>query len=386
MLIKRRIIGAFFQSVRFYSDSVKKETLLIQKTTYKTDEWTNINSRFEPFVGMNLYKKHNHPLRKTQEEVSEFFTKWFKENVDHDLDFPIYKNLSPIETNTSAEKLPDVFYVNKELMLRTHSTNREIQILKSGINNFLMVIDLYRRCQMDSKHFPVFHRINVIRTTDKGDIAQAETAKRLKEEQQAGLIEMAKHFLGSNVQYRWTDANLATTQPSWMFEIHHQNEWHRISGGGFIRNDIFEQSGRLNTTGWEIAISLERLTMILYNIFDVRLLWNSSHTFLKQFETKPISETLQAKFQAKANLEQQNDTSTNSFVNTMQRPTIPADKTFKTKSKSKLEMNISYIVPKDVDLESFPTDDLCKFIQQYSQNAAEKVTFVILLHNCVHSD
>lgn len=379
MLIKREIFGTFVQSVRFYSNSLKKEALLIQKTTYKTDEWTNINSRFEPFVGTNLHKLYNHPLRKTQEEVSAFFKNWFNEHVNVDL--PIYKDLGSIEPNTSAKKMPNVFYVNKDLMLRHHTINQEIQILKSGKSNFLMVVDLYRRCQMDAKHFPAFHRINVIRTMDSSNVAQQpETAKHLIEEQQTALIEMAKHFLGTNVQYRWTDANFATTQPSWVFEIHHQDEWHRISGSGLIRNEMFTQSERLNTAGWEIGIGLDRLAMILYNIFDVRLLWNSSHSFLKQFEPKPISEKLQARLEAKAKAkaEHQNDPITDSFVNIVQRPTIPADKT--SIKKSKYVMNISYIVPEDVDLQSFPIDDLCKCIQENTLNAAEKVTFVFFCY------
>lgn len=365
MLIKLKTMNKFVKSVRFCSTLSEKQSLVIQRTTYETDEWTNINKRFEPFVGVNLYQKRNHPLKQTQTEVGDFFKKWFKENVDSNLELPIHKNLDPIEPNTSTEKLSNAFYVNKNLMLRTHAINREIKYLKSGLNNFAMIVDLYRRCQMDATHFPAFHRMHIIRTVNSEELF-AQKDKHLKDEQQTALVEMAKHFIGTDVKYRWTEVNSASTEPSWMFEIWHVDEWHRISGGGLIRNEILERSERLNTAGWEIGIGLERLSMILYNIFDVRILWNSDQIFLKQFEPQTISPNLEAKLRAKKSMEQK------PTENVMKRPTLQTEKTFKPKGEKK-PMDISFILPQDVDLESFPTNELCNFIMKNTNSVAQSV-------------
>lgn len=368
MLKINKTIEKLVKSVRFCS-TFKKETLLIQKTKYKTDEWTNINSRFEPFVGVNLYKRRNHPLNQTQTELFSFLKNWFEKNIDSNLELPIYRNLDPIEPNTSNEKLPIAFYVNKGLMLRTHAINREIKYLKSGIDNFVMLVDLYRRCQMDAKYFPVFHRMNIIRTVNSG------ASKDLQNEYQTLLIEMAKHFIGNDVKYRWTEANLASTDPSWIFEIFHVDEWHRISGCGLIRNDILEKSERINTTGWEIGIGLDRLAMILYKIFDVRLLWNSDQIFLKQFEPQKLSENLQAKINTKQLAGEK--PSEHLSIN---RPPMQTKHTFKTKTNQK-QMDISYILPQNVNLESFPTDELCKFIRMNTNNAAQLVKLIQIINN-----
>lgn len=353
MLNRKCIAKSFLRCVRSYSVSAKliKEKLLIQQTTYDTDDWTNITGRFEPFVGADLYKKRNHPLTLAQEEIVSLLT---KQNPE----LPIFKDLNPIEPNTSTEKEPNTFYVNQNLMLRTHTINRTVKLLKAH-NDFVMIVDLYRKCQMDAIHFPAFHRVNIVRTFDC-DAQRDKT--NLKDEQQTTLIELAKHLIGSDIKYRWTDVNSASTEPSWMFEIYHQNEWQRISSGGLIRNKILTKSERPNSVGWEIAINLDRLAMTLYNIFDIRQLWNSSPNFLRRFEPKTI---IPRKTQTTSGVK-------TTAENLAARPKIEVIQTFKPKKKQH-EMRISYILPNDVDLETFPVDDLCKFIQKHTDGFAQEV-------------
>lgn len=378
MWITKRVFERIVKNVRCYSTSenVKQTKLLIQKTTYGTDDWTNISSRFEPFVGANLYQKRSHPLRLTQEEIVDFFRQWFGQNVS-DSDFAVFKNLDPIEQNTSTEKDPNAFYVNQNLVLRTHAINREMRYLKSGMNNFAMVLDLYRRCEMDAKHFPAFHRVNIIRTmdcekllrrSDRKDAQQAQIAQHLEEEWKAALVELVKHLIGTDVKYRWTEfSNMASAEPASMFELWHQDEWYRISGGGLIRNNILEQSDRPNTAGWEIAIGLDRLAMVLYNIFDIRVLWNAKQSFLKQFEPQNVK-SLTA-------LPSEDNSKAKSIANPeggKTRPTLQKQPTIVPK-KTKCAMNISYILPKTVDLETFPVDAFCSYIKNNTENAAEQV-------------
>lgn len=386
MFIKQKLVEKLVNRVRFCSTFVK-EGLLIQKTTYRTDDWTNINKRVQPFIGANLYKKHNHPLKLTQEEVVKFFKGWFDKNVDSSSKLPVYNSIGSIEPNTSSEKSPEAFYINKDLVLRRHHIDKEINYLKSGVDNFVLFTDLYRRCQMDANHFPVFHRLNVVRSMNcerllrrskRKEAQQAETAQHLKEEQQAALMEMAKHLLGTDVKYRWTDVKLASTEPSWMFEIWHRDEWHRISGGGLIKSEIFEKSERPYTAGWEIGIGLDRLAMILYNIFDIRLLWNADRKFLKQFEPKKISETLQTKLAQ--------STEKDAFKDIGQRPTLKAEDNVVKKKSNKHEMHISYILPQNVALESFPTDDLCKFILQNTEHAAKVVRIQLIYRFMIQNE
>lgn len=360
--ITRKVLDCF----RSYSVSAKlrKDKLLIHQTTYETDDWTNINARFEPFVGADLYKRWNHPLKLTQEEIVLLLR---KQNPE----LPVFKDLNPIEPNSSTEKEPNTFYVNRNLLLRTHTVNRSVQLLKAH-NDFVMVVDLYRRCQMDALHFPAFHRVNFVRTFDD----QREKA-HLKDEQQTTLIELAKQLIGTDIQYRWTDSiNSATAEPAWMFEIYHHNEWQRISSGGLIRNELFEKSERLNSVGYEISINLDRLAMALYNIFDIRQLWNASPNFLRQFEPKTIvSNKAQSDSDPEINAE-----SKTVAEKSAARPNNQIKGTFNPKQKKHQEMHISYFLPSDVDLETFEVDDLCAFIRKQTDGTAQEVNFTAFLN------
>lgn len=362
MLFKKYLIRNVVQQIRFCSVSVKsiKKTLILNKTTYPADDWTNITKRLEPFVGATLFKRKNHPLRLTQEEIVTFFQKWYQQNVSSDIQLPIYKDLDPVEPNTSKTKDPKTFYVNRDLMLRTHSTNREIKFLKKGIDNFVMVVDLYRRCEMDTNHFPAFHRVNIIRSLN----CEQNNADNLRDEQRAVLVEMLEHLMGHNVKFRWTDVSLYATDPSWMLEVWHLNEWQRIAGGGLIRNEIFEKSNRTNSIGWEIAIALDRLAMILYHIFDIRLLWNANQSFLKQFEPQQFDRSPNKQNKVTA-------TQTTESASKAERPKFQGKQT--TALKTTRSLNISFILPNNMDLESFPMDDLCKFIKNNTESAATKV-------------
>lgn len=381
MLIGKRLIDKFVQNIRFCSVSAKSknQNLLIRKITYPTDDWTNIKSRFEPFVGVNLHRRWNHPLKLVHDEVVAFFRKWFHENVDSDLTLPVYDKLGPIEPNTSTTKEPNVFYVNRDYKLRVHTIDRQVKLLNSGVDNYVMTADLYRQCQMDAKHFPVFHRTSVVRTlnceelprhSNQNDSQKFATAQRLKDEQQAALIEMAKCIIGTDVKYRWTEANLAATEPSWMFELWHQNEWCCISGGGLIRNEIYQKSERVNTAGWEIALGLDRLAMILYNVFDIRLLWNADQGFLSQFEPKNVSKRVPPTSET-----QTTDKTTSERAE--ERPTMIFTNQSLAPKKKRHEMHISYILPSNIKLESFSSSELCDFIVKNTDGVALDVGFFL---------
>ena len=53
----------------------------------------------------------------------------------------------------------DNYYVNKSHLLRAHTSAHESDLIKSGLDAFLTVGDVYRRDAIDSTHFPVFHQL-----------------------------------------------------------------------------------------------------------------------------------------------------------------------------------------------------------------------------------
>lgn len=375
MMIKAILNKTVRSNLRFFCTSANSspKSLLIQQTTYETDDWTNIQPRFHPFIGVNLYQKKNHPLRFVQESIGEFFQNWFRENVNPNIKLPIYRGTDPIEPNTKNDPDSNTFYINRGLVLRTDVINREMKLLKNGLNEFLFVADLYRKCEMDAKHFPVFHRVNVVRLTECETLT-SELSKYLEHEQKTVLMQMFNCLFHIDLKFRWVNANWKLTDPSWVLEIYHHDEWHRLSGTGMIHNEIFQKTERNGVAGWEIGIGLEHLAMALFNIFDIRMLWSSDNTNLGRFVPKPnISENTKTKINE----------------GKMKKPKSNATGTNQSPASAKIQnydFRISYILPQNIDLESFPMDKLCEFLRKHIGDASEKVSqsFSIQSHELIY--
>ena len=61
----------------------------------------------------------------------------------------------------------DCFYVNKDYLLRAHTTAHDNELIRSGLDAFLTFGDVYRRDEIDSKHYPIFHQCDAVRLFDK---------------------------------------------------------------------------------------------------------------------------------------------------------------------------------------------------------------------------
>ncbi len=48
-------------------------------------------------------------------------------------------------------------------MLRAHTSAHQSDLVRMGLNNFLVVGDCYRRDEIDATHYPVFHQVEGVR-------------------------------------------------------------------------------------------------------------------------------------------------------------------------------------------------------------------------------
>ncbi|GJQ79225.1 Aats-phe [Trypoxylus dichotomus] len=222
--------------------------------------------------------------------------------------FSVYDNLSPIVTieqnfdsllipeNHSSRKKSDCFYLNRKYLLRAHTTAHQSELIRAGLNAFLVIGDVYRRDEIDKTHYPVFHQLfekgsNITSTgrQQKQACHTLEAVKLMEHDLKSALENFVKELFGNNIKYRWVDTFFPFTQPSWELEIHHCNQWMELLGCGIMKQDILENAGAGDNIGWAFGIGLERLAMCLYNIPDIRLFWSSDTGFLNQFKTDDIT-------------------------------------------------------------------------------------------------
>lgn len=379
--------------VRYYcSKAVRNKfpaEIIIGNKHYPTDEWTNCSPKIQSYIGRNIYLQKNHPLSIVREQIVNYFYRIFKTNRGNPT-FSVLDNICPVVSthqNFDSLLIPkdhvsrrkgDNYYLNKDYLLRAHCTAHQADAIKSGLNNFLIVGDVYRRDEIDRSHHAVFHQIDGVRTlhrdklfTNNADLqifesqnyekliidesssscADAkkqpchtlEAVKLIEHELQTVLVGLVKELFGNDVTYRWVDAYFPFTQPSWELEIKskkHSAKWMEVLGCGIMRNEILKMNGVDNSIGWAFGLGLERLAMHLYGIDDIRLFWTKDSGFLNQFDEKKSTNEMQYKPISKYN---------------------------------QLYMDTSFWLPDEHTIDSFPINDIYEIIREAGGDLVEQV-------------
>ncbi|KAH9503491.1 Phenylalanyl-tRNA synthetase [Bulinus truncatus] len=202
-------------------------------------------------------------------------------------------------------------------MLRAHTSAHQRDLIRSGLDAFIVVGDVYRRDSIDATHYPVFHQVEAVRlfsdfqlfsevsdsesvtlfengsrNEHKQEVHTLEAAKLIEHDLKACLEGLMKHLFGSDVKMRWVGAYFPFTHPSWELEIFYQEEWIEMLGCGIMEQKLVNSAGASNKAGWAFGMGLERLAMKLYSIPDIRLFWSSDSGFLNQFEGKDFNDNI----------------------------------------------------------------------------------------------
>ena len=75
-----------------------------------------------------------------------------------------------IPENHVARDKKDNYYINKDYMLRAHTSAHQVDMLKQGLNAFLCTGDVYRRDTIDRTHYPVFHQMEGLRIFSRDEL------------------------------------------------------------------------------------------------------------------------------------------------------------------------------------------------------------------------
>ena len=237
----------------------------------------NIPPNITSKVGKNLYTISNHPICIIKQKIYDFFDG--KREIFEDLNpyVDIQMNFDDLlisEDHPSRSK-SDTFYFNERTVLRTHTSAHQNNLLVKGHRRFLVTGDVYRKDEIDSSHYPVFHQTEGVCIFENGEDALEELKTTL-----GGLVE----HLFPGCEYRFNDDTFPFTDPSCEVEVKFNNKWLEVLGAGVVHQDIMYNCGIGDKTGWAFGLGLERLAMVLFQIPDIRYFWTIDDRFLKQFD------------------------------------------------------------------------------------------------------
>ncbi|XP_068864280.1 phenylalanine--tRNA ligase, mitochondrial isoform X2 [Aphelocoma coerulescens] len=262
----------------FAASAPCSNTVELLGKSYPQDDYSNVTEKILSKVGKNLHNRKHHPL-------------WLIKEQNH-----------------ASRRKEDNYYLNRDHMLRAHTSAHQWDLIHSGLDAFLAVGDVYRRDTIDNTHYPVFHQMEGVRlfschelfssikdgeglqlfeqghrTAHKQECHTMEAVRLVEFNLKQVLTKLMTHIFGDGLQVRWVDCYFPFTHPSFEMEINFQGEWMEVLGCGVMEQQLVNSAGAQDKIGWAFGLGLERLAMILYDIPDIRLFWSEDERFLKQF-------------------------------------------------------------------------------------------------------
>ncbi|XP_060470870.1 phenylalanine--tRNA ligase, mitochondrial isoform X3 [Panthera onca] len=283
----QQTVGSRPAASEFAARGASGNVLELLGKSYPQDNYSNLSRKVLSRVGRNLHNQQHHPLWLIKERVKEHFYQQYVGRFGTPL-FSVYDDLSPVVTTWQnfdsllipadhpSRKKGDNYYVNGTHMLRAHTSAHQWDLLRAGLDAFLVVGDVYRRDQIDSQHYPVFHQLEGVRLFSKHELFTG-----IKDGESLQLFEQS-----SRSAYKQETHTMEATK---LVEFDLKQTLTRLV------THLFGDAGAQDQIGWAFGLGLERLAMILYDIPDIRLFWSEDERFLKQFRVSDINQKV--KFQ-----------------------------------------------------------------------------------------
>lgn len=291
-----------FSSIKPHELNVDNDIFIAELK--KPNQYNNIASSILEKVGRKLHLQKDHPLNIIKTMIEEYCNNYALKNSNGTYKFQLYDDINPIvdtkscfddlrvDKNHISRKPSDTYYLNENTVLRTHTSAHQTHFISSGIKAFLCTGDVYRRDEIDSSHYPIFHQMEGVRIFDDKDfpkgISIKDSKKIIEDDLKNILTGLAKHLFG-DVEMRWRNDYFPFTEPSFELEIYFNGDWLEVLGCGVIHDDVMNNSGQSNKYGWAFGLGLERLAMVLFAIPDIRLFWSLDERFSSQFKAGKIT-------------------------------------------------------------------------------------------------
>jgi len=232
-----------------------------------------------------------HPMYLVQDQLLNIFTGMGFEVVEGpEVEFDHYNfELLNLPKNHPARDAQDTFYIDDEIVLRTHTSPVQARVMTTTKPPIRVVCPgrVYRVDECDATHSPVFHQLEGL-VVDEG-ISMGD----LK-----GTLDLfARKLYGENIRTRFRPSFFPFTEPSAEFDVScaacggagcricKGSGWVEVLGCGMVNPKVLDMCGIDSTkyTGFAFGMGIERLTILKYNVPDMRYFYENDLRFLAQF-------------------------------------------------------------------------------------------------------
>jgi len=236
-----------------------------------------------------------HPLSLVRNQIIEIFSRigfTVEEGPEIEDDWHNFTALNFPEEHP-ARDMQDTFFIEKspDIALRTHTSSVQVRVMENNQPPVRSIFPgrVFRNEAISARAHCIFHQVEGLYIDKNVSFADLKQT----------LMYFAKEMFGENTGIRLRPSYFPFTEPSAEMDISchicggegcnicKYTGWVEILGCGMVDPNVLENAGidPEKYTGFAFGMGIERITMLKYQIKDLRLFFENDIRFLKQFES-----------------------------------------------------------------------------------------------------
>jgi phenylalanyl-tRNA synthetase alpha chain len=193
--------------------------------------------------------------------------------------------------NHPAREMQDTFFIerNPDIALRTHTSSVQVRLMETQKPPIRSIMPgrVYRNEAISARAHCIFHQVEALYIDENVSFADLKQT----------LYYFVKEMFAKDVKIRFRPSFFPFTEPSAEIDISclickgagcnicKYTGWVEIGGSGMVDPNVLENCGidSKKYTGFAFGMGIERITMLKYQIKDLRLFTENDVRFLRQF-------------------------------------------------------------------------------------------------------
>jgi len=230
-----------------------------------------------------------HPVMETMDKIIDYFATLNFAVESGPLVEDDFRNFEALNLpkNHPARDMQDTFFFKDKNLLRTHTSPVQIRTMMKQKPPVRMIAPgaVFRR-DYDLTHTPMFHQVEGLVVSKKGEISFANLKS---------ILEDFLHYMFGDVDVRFRPSFFPFTEPSAEVDIScifckgegcrvcSHTGWLEVLGSGVVDSNVFKAVGYEDVSGYAFGLGVERFAMLLHKIPDLRSLFEGDIRLLEQF-------------------------------------------------------------------------------------------------------
>lgn len=234
---------------------------------------------------------HKHPLNLVLDDIKDIFLGMGYKIAEGPEVETVYHNFDALNApiDHPSRSMSDTFYIIDDMILRTQTSPVQVRTMKAQQPPIKVIAPgrCFRNDELDATHSPMFHQIEGL-VIDK-DITMADL--------KGTLDAFAKRIFGAQTKTKFRPHFFPFTEPSAEVDVScfkcggegcrfcKGSGWIEILGCGMVHPNVLRECGIDPDvySGFAFGMGLDRITMLKYEIDDIRYFFENDMRFIKQF-------------------------------------------------------------------------------------------------------